>query len=424
MIVSMVITGFALGYLMSDSIDRKFSKEPPKNISTTAQVLRQTLRGLSMAQVQQYIKRMSPELESVRVEPVHEVLLPLGCRTPGRDWCWVRHPAATLFGGRKVEVFIELPNEGPVLVIGPFEAPSPLDLRSLLTLLAIILSIALVTGVALAIPMVRRLRRMERAAAEIEQGNLDARADVTGQEDEINSMARQFNHMASRLQELIEGNVHLVHAVSHELRTPIARVRFSLEMLASAESTEERERRVKRIEADLEALDGLIEELLLLIRYEDGNTSIPQDNFEPEAPTRRGAARLSAMAGDKEVDIRIDIDGSLLYGSERSFERVVTNLVSNGLRYADSRVELSLRRDGDELVLDVADDGPGIPPEAREQVFEPFARLDRSRSRDSGGVGLGLTIVSRIMNTHNGSVEILDSHLGGAILRTRWPCRG
>jgi len=107
---------------------------------------------------------------------------------------------------------------------------------------------------------------------------------------------------------------------------------------------------------------------------------------------------------------------------ERYAHRVIQNLVGNALRYANHDVRATLRRDGDYVVLWVEDDGPGIPEAHRERIFEPFTRLDDSRTRSTGGYGLGLSIVSRIVHWFEGTIYVDQSHqLGGARFIMRWP---
>ena len=108
-------------------------------------------------------------------------------------------------------------------------------------------------------------------------------------------------------------------------------------------------------------------------------------------------------------------------GEERYLHRILQNLVTNALRYAKSEIVLRYHIQGSMAVMEVADDGPGIPFSERERIFKPFARLDKSRHRASGGYGLGLSIVQRIVEWHGGRIEVTDSAAGGALFRVIWP---
>jgi signal transduction histidine kinase len=124
--------------------------------------------------------------------------------------------------------------------------------------------------------------------------------------------------------------------------------------------------------------------------------------------------------------VGIEVDSTLGESSEpkideRSFERVLGNLITNAARHAEARVLVRLAHEDDWLVAAVHDDGPGIPAQDRKCIFEPFVRLDKSRSRETGGVGLGLAIVSRVLRANSGEVRVEESDLGGAAFLTSWP---
>ena len=165
-----------------------------------------------------------------------------------------------------------------------------------------------------------------------------------------------------------------------------------------------------------------MQELLVFSRYEAGAAPEQHDAVDARDRVRRLVARLEPLHPERTLSMDLSGDPPpAMRASERAFDRAVGNVVSNALRYGRSEVRVELEVAGDRLRVAVCDDGPGIPPEDRARVLQPFARLDASRNRGSGGVGLGLAIVARIVATHGGTLRIEDAALGGARVVTEWP---
>jgi len=214
--------------------------------------------------------------------------------------------------------------------------------------------------------------------------------------------------------------------VSHELRTPVARLRFGLEMIADAETEEARRKYLEGMDSDIQELDKLVDEMLVYARLEQGSPALEFQKVDLAALLDQVIADLAPLHGHIRVErgrLQPAEDGSSLVEAEpRYLQRALQNLVSNALRHAESRVRLSYRIEGQQCRLDVEDDGPGVPESARERLFRPFMRLDDSRARTSGGHGLGLSIVRRIIYWHGGRALIGDSQsLGGACFSLVWP---
>ncbi|MBN2716116.1 MAG: HAMP domain-containing protein [Deltaproteobacteria bacterium] len=321
------------------------------------------------------------------------------------------------FGGR---FFIPAPNSEHVLVVGPGPPFRPISRTEFVTMLILLLLVVLGTGWALARPITKKLKLLETTAARIAGGQLTARAQVSGN-DPIGAFAARFNQMAERNQETLEKRSQLLQAVSHELRTPAACIRFGLEMLPEAENDAERAKRIESIEADVQELDDLVEELLLYNRLE---SQIDMDEHKPIALVPVIEQILTQVQPLRpEVSIAFDGEATAdltLKGSPKLFGRALRNLVTNALRHAQSRVVISAANVGEWIEIAVRDDGPGVPRSRRQEILEPFARLDESRSRELGGVGLGLAIVQRIVQSHHAELSIEDAKEGGAIFITRW----
>ena len=313
---------------------------------------------------------------------------------------------------------------GQLLVLGPLASPNTRQ-----KLFDIISSaVGLVSGVLVALfvalPLVRRLYRLERVAARIARGELGVRSQDQ-KNDEMGILARRFNRMADSLEDLLGQQKQLLRAVSHELRTPIARLRFDLELLDSVHDEAARQQKISSMSADIDELESLVAELLVFLRYRRAvlektpqaiNLKELLDTLkEKYQPLRTDVAlRETLSESAKHVEFIAEISG---------LTRALGNLLANALRFAEQRVELSIQVEHEQVTICVDDDGPGIAPDKRVQVFEPFYRVDEDRSRDSGGTGLGLAIVQSIVVAHGGKIHIEDSPLGGARFVSQWPIR-
>lgn len=267
----------------------------------------------------------------------------------------------------------------------------------------------------------RDLDALRVHADRIGAGDLQARAQVSPR-SQIRVIVEHSNRMAARVAELVQRQRDLTHAISHELRTPIARVAFGLDLLQDSDDRERRERLAQGLHGDLAELNRLVSELLAYERLEHPSEGEPLQRIEANdwlqaclADARRDAERAGLVLRVQPSALpRVDAEPRLL-------QLALSNLVGNALRHARSQVEVSLVGVDGRACLRVDDDGPGIAEADREKVVRPFTRLDDSRSRDTGGFGLGLAIVSRIALRHHGELRIGRATLGGARLEMHWP---
>ncbi len=275
---------------------------------------------------------------------------------------------------------------------------------------------------------------IRREADAITGRRLDRRVSEPPQYDEIGRLARTVNAMLARLQDSAERQRRFVADTAHELRSPIASLRAQLETARASH------RPVDWDEVSADLLDETVrmqqleEQLLLLARADAGTlgrtrTAVDLDDV---VDTVVAAARGRLGAGDSErspagdpvrVD-RHDVEPVQVTGDALLLEQLVRNLVDNAVAHATREVRVGLSIDGDEAVLTVDDDGPGVPVERRQEIFERFTRLDGARDRDHGGAGLGLAIVADIVKAHCGVVEVGGAPLGGARFRVRLPVAG
>jgi two-component system osmolarity sensor histidine kinase EnvZ len=232
--------------------------------------------------------------------------------------------------------------------------------------------------------------------------------------DEIDLLATSVNAMLDRITELMETLRQVTGDVAHDLRTPLARLRLGLEMSKTDEATR------AGMVSDIEEMDRIIGQFLDFARVESAAAGEPIDVACELAATVERYAR----AGH---DVRFTPGTpAFVRMKPAAFSRVATNLIDNALAYGKPPVDVALQRQRDEVVLDVADRGPGIAPGDAERLKQPFTRAGEARSRADGapGAGLGLAIVDRIARLHGGSLELRMREGGGAKARVRLPASG
>lgn len=321
-----------------------------------------------------------------------------------------------------VTIYAAIGTSGDVLVMGPLYLfdPYPVEMLALIGLLGLLL-LALVAYF-LVRPLQTRLGHLEKVIKRLGEGDLSARIEGS-RADAIGQLATTFNGMSQHVQRLIESQREMTRAVSHELRTPVARLRFGIEMLLDCDAAT-RARRIDELDSDIDQLNALIDEILTFAKLQEG---MPAIEFEAVfIPDLMEQIRAELQPLSPDVSIEIDSSWQDLSQADchaaaerRYLHRILQNLVTNAVRYGDSQVRIRYRLDNTLACLEVDDNGAGIPEADRVHVFEPFARLDKSRQ--SGGYGLGLSIVQRIMEWHGGKVTVGESDLGGASFRVAWP---
>ncbi|MDQ3026634.1 MAG: ATP-binding protein [Pseudomonadota bacterium] len=287
--------------------------------------------------------------------------------------------------------------------------------------------VALVTTAVAAIlwfwtrPLWRDLEALKAATARVGAGDLRVRAEVP-KSSMLAPIATGFNAMAQRVQLLLQSHRDLEQGVAHELRTPLAQLKFDLELARTASADAEREERFVAMERDVVDLEDLVSELLVLASLREAPPYVPRDvrasDLVDEVLRRahdemRAAGRAIAIEPPRHLPESLSCDSKYL-------SRALANVLRNAVRYAKSRVAMTIERAGTRTTISVDDDGPGVPPLERDRLFEPFTRLEGSRGRDSGGVGLGLAIVKSVAEWHGGEARISDSPLGGARVSISW----
>jgi two-component system osmolarity sensor histidine kinase EnvZ len=224
---------------------------------------------------------------------------------------------------------------------------------------------------------------------------------------EVRQAGHAFLEMKRRIERAIEQRTAMLNGVSHDLRTILTRFKLSL---ALVEQTSE----VEALKKDIDEMSRMLEGYLAFARGDAGEQAVTTDlqgllsELQSDAE-RQGHATTVDIVGDPSITVRPD-----------AFRRMLFNLVANAARHGD-RIAISADHETRWLVIHVDDDGPGIPPEAREEVFKPFVRLDEARNQDEGGSGLGLAIARDIARSHGGDIMLSESPLGGLRASVRLP---
>jgi len=279
----------------------------------------------------------------------------------------------------------------------------------------------------------RPLEKMGTVANEIAAGDLSRRVEPATGKTEIGRLGLALNGMLSQIEsafaERTASNRRLrrfVADASHELRTPLTSIRGYSEMLrrGAAESPTDAELARRRIEEEAIRMTGLVDDMLVLARVDQGR---PLDHEPVDLQAIATDAAADARAVAPQRDINLIVPGRVVVnGDDTRLRQVVGNLVRNALVHTPPKtpIDISLSTEDSVARLSVADHGPGLAPDDIDRIFEPFYRADPSRSRDSGGAGLGLSIVSAVVTAHGGHVKVHETEGGGATFEVELPLAG
>jgi signal transduction histidine kinase len=283
--------------------------------------------------------------------------------------------------------------------------------------LSVAISIALVLiGIVIWVVVRRALapvERMRKLVDNIDESGLHRRVPASGVGDELDRLAGTLNGMLDRLEQAQLTQRRFVSDASHELRSPLATLRQHAELARAHPQSTAPGELAELVLAESERMQHLVEALLLLARLDERRGPGTLTSVDLDDLALAEVRRVRAL-GVVNVDAS-EIAPARVQGNERLLATALRNLVENARRHARAHVRISLEEHTEgTVVLDVDDDGAGIPVADRERVFERFTRLDEGRARDAGGSGLGLAIVREVVRAHDGDVVVYDSDLGGA----------
>ncbi len=226
---------------------------------------------------------------------------------------------------------------------------------------------------------------------------------------EVRDAIRAFNEMQRRIRRFVEDRTQMLAAISHDLGTPITRLRLRAEFVEDAEQQQ-------KMLADLDDMEKMVFSALSFARDEAAS--------EPHAMVdlRSLLQRVCDEMADAGHDVTLDIgDDAVRYGCRpAALRRALTNLIDNAVKYG-GQARVSLQDDENAVLIRIDDDGPGIPEELQEEAFRPFRRLEASRSRETGGTGLGLSVARTIVRAHGGDISLTNRGEGGLRIEIRLP---
>jgi signal transduction histidine kinase len=331
--------------------------------------------------------------------------------------------------GLDADGYADLRASGSCRLHGPFRLGLPIgdggaymvvrwkghkDLRRGLAMLLALLGALALGAFPIARAVVRPLERVTETARRLGEGDLAARSGLA-RRDEIGVLGRTVDEMAERLQQLVAHEKELVANVSHELRTPLARIRVAVEL--AADDPESAPGQLMGIEQDLLELDALIEDVITTARLDlgEGGYTLRRSPVAVGPLLDDAARRFRERHPQTALEVEIGADLPEIEGDAALLGRVVRNLLANARTHGAPPIELTAAAHDGGVLVEVADRGPGV--EHPDRVFNPFFRGDLSRTRVTGGVGLGLTLCQRIVTAHGGEISARSRVGGGAVFR-------
>lgn len=280
--------------------------------------------------------------------------------------------------------------------------------------LGLALLLAIAAGLAISRSLLRRVEGMNETIVHILGGRTRERVAVAGRGDEFDRLAGHFNRLLEENERLVEGMRGVTNDIAHDLRTPLARMRGHIESALAAPADAERPRAA--LEELLGETNGVLDTfnaLLQIAQIESGTIREQMERLEL-APLVEGAVDLyQPLADEAGLELVAESEAGLaVRGNRHLLAQALANLIDNAIKYGEGpgRVAIRARRAGERVLLEVADGGPGIPPEQHERVVERFARLDASRRLP--GTGLGLSFVRAVADLHEARLELADNEPG------------
>ncbi|WP_224366715.1 HAMP domain-containing sensor histidine kinase [Hyalangium versicolor] len=334
-----------------------------------------------------------------------------------------------LVEGTPPRIFVALPNTGParayaIMLLPP--PPRPSINVALLT--SLVLGCIAITSLAFARTLVVPLQQLAKVARTFGAGSLEVRTGLH-RRDELGQVAEAFDEMAERLTQLLRSQRELLANISHELYTPLARIRVALELAAEGDGSQAHES-LAGIAADLSELERLLADVLSAARLGDAAGSLPgatpplrRERVEARELIDRAAARFRATWPGHPLELIVEAPLPALEADPVLLRRALDNLLDNAGKYSEPgtsvRLGAVMREEG--LQLEVKDEGIGIDSRDMPHLFTPFFRGDRSRTRATGGVGLGLALARRIVSAHGGSLTLESQRGIGTRVRIQLP---
>ncbi|MDY0884850.1 ATP-binding protein [Dongia soli] len=301
----------------------------------------------------------------------------------------------------------------------------PLDLPRNVILLGLLGGLVFAAG--LAWYLTRPIQRLRGGFEKLAQGDLGTRLqpEMGGRRDELADLAHDFDIMAARLQQLVASREQLLHDVSHELRSPLARLQVAIDL--ARQNPQRVQATLERVDTEARRLNELVGEVLTLSRAESGAPQL-DDYFDLDGLVRKVVSDAQFEAGVSGIVITVAANDSvtedgnaLIQGNAELIRRALENIIRNALRHSTRgqqvAIELATDRQAGEVVIRIADQGPGVDPGVLESIFDPFVRGEHR----SVGFGLGLAIARRAVLAHGGRIAAENRQHGGLVVTIRLP---
>lgn len=297
--------------------------------------------------------------------------------------------------------------------------------RNLLNMSALFGGAGLVIIFVLASTLTGRIKRLSAAMGVVRGGDYSSRVRVRGR-DELAELSEEFNVLTGRLESTEEARRRFVSDASHELRTPLAAIRLLSDSIAQSDTMDGTTARefARDIGSEADRLQRITEKLMSLTKLDSGVSVRQREPVDMKAVAERTLQLLQPLAAAQNVTILTDLEeGCVVLASADDMYQIIFNLAENGVKYnvPGGTVSLALGRRGDEAVLTVADTGIGIPEADLGHIFERFYRVDKARSRASGGCGLGLAIVHDAVTANGGAIRVDRREQGGTAFTVSFP---
>lgn len=315
----------------------------------------------------------------------------------------------TLFDEKAKYIYAPIGNEEFIALTLPYEKVSTPYLIVYLFVFLVLLGLAMAVWLW---PLWRDLSHITREVSHL--GQETERFSISLKKRSImQPIANRLNLLSDRVHSLLRDQRELTGAVAHEFRTPIARLKFALEMNPHPNSEA-----FDGILADIDELEGLVQEMLDYTQYD----AITPELSISDIPIKELCENLvERLALTTSKSLAVQGENVVMRGDGHFVERAVSNLLTNAIRHAHSKVSIRIQTNTNTISISVCDDGDGVSEDLAERIFEPFYRPDNSRVRYSGGAGLGLAIVQRIQSWHKGTASVVPSDLGGASFILTYP---
>lgn len=320
------------------------------------------------------------------------------------------------YKNENVQLFQLLKNTEKVLTLGPTKMPTRPRLET-----SIRIGLLAVLGLFILFwlwPISKDLDGLRRSAEELGKGNFDTQSPLA-KSTMTTSLVQTFNMMSKRVKRLIDAHKELTNAVAHELRTPLARSKFALQMLESVNDEEKKLKYRTQIANDVNELESLINEMLIYASFDSDKPKLDIKPVDLVQVIEQHLNKQTSYSG--KIVFTHEMVNTPVNCDQHFIERAFTNYLTNAQKYGHDEIIINLTLENNQCLLSVADNGEGINEQNKSTIFDAFTRGDESRNKEVKGFGLGLAIVSRIMEWHQGRAWVEDSQSGGACFYLQWP---